>query len=115
RRRHTRFSRDWSSDVCSSDLVNSDYAIRQLMERDFITVVGRSETVGRPLLYGTTETFLDQFGLGTLDELPRPREIEELLADPAFTRERAALMHELGERPGSDGDALPREPVTPDA
>jgi segregation and condensation protein B len=75
--------------------VNADYAIHQLLERDFITVVGRSEGVGRPLLYGTTETFLDQFGLGTLEELPRPREVEELLADPVFSRERAVLLTEM--------------------
>ncbi len=75
--------------------VQSDYAVRQLMERDFITVVGRSESVGRPLLYGTTEHFLDQFGLGTLEELPRPREIDELLEDPAFSSERSILSTEM--------------------
>ena len=75
--------------------VNCDYSVRQLLERDFITVVGRSEGVGRPLLYGTTEAFLDRFGLGTLEELPRPREVEELLADPAFSHERALLRTEL--------------------
>lgn len=75
--------------------VQSDYAVRQLLERDFITVVGRSDSVGRPLLYGTTEHFLDQFGLGTLEELPRPREIDELLEDPAFSQERAILTTEM--------------------
>ncbi|MDX1439664.1 MAG: SMC-Scp complex subunit ScpB [Rubricoccaceae bacterium] len=77
--------------------VQSDYAIRQLLERDFITVVGRSDSVGRPLLYGTTEHFLDQFGLGQLEELPRPREIDELLDDPAFSHERALLTAQLQE------------------
>jgi len=75
--------------------VQSDYAIRQLLERDFITIVGRADSVGRPLLYGTTEHFLDQFGLGTLEELPRPREIDELLEDPAFSKERAVLTSEM--------------------
>lgn len=75
--------------------VQSDYAIRQLLERNFITVVGRSDSVGRPILYGTTEHFLDQFGLGTLEELPRPREIDELLEDPAFSQERAILTSEM--------------------
>ncbi len=75
--------------------VQSDYAIRQLLERNFITVVGRSDSVGRPLLYGTTEHFLDQFGLGTLEELPRPREIDEILEDPAFSSERAVLTSEM--------------------
>lgn len=75
--------------------VNTDYAIRQLMERELLTVVGRAEAVGRPLLYGTTERFLDLFGLGTLDELPRPREVDEILADPQFSRERALLLAEI--------------------
>jgi segregation and condensation protein B len=74
--------------------VNTDYALRQLLEKDLISVTGRAEGVGRPLLYGTTERFLDLFGLGTLEELPRPREVEELLADPQFSRERALLAAE---------------------
>ena len=76
--------------------VGSDYAIRSLLEKDFVTVVGRSDTVGRPLLYGTTDRFLDQFALAALGDLPRPREIDELLADPRFARERADLLSELG-------------------
>lgn len=75
--------------------VQSDYAIRQLLEREFITVTGRSDSVGRPLLYGTTDHFLEQFGLGALEELPRPREIDELLEDPAFSNERALLNTEM--------------------
>lgn len=75
--------------------VNSDYAIRQLLERDFVTIAGRGEGVGRPLLYATTDLFLDQFGLEGLEALPSPREIEEILADPAFNRERAKLLAEI--------------------
>ena len=75
--------------------VNSDYALRQLLERDFVTIAGRGEGVGRPLLYATTDRFLDQFGLDALSALPTPREIEDLLADPAFNRERAKLLAEM--------------------
>lgn len=95
--------------------VGSDYALRSLLEKDFATVVGRSETVGRPLLYGTTERFLDQFGLGSLDELPRPREIEELLADPQFARERADLLSDLGPEPLKPAEIAPAPSETPDA
>jgi len=42
-----------------------------LSERKLITVVGRRETVGRPILYGTTGEFLRQFGLNSLDDLPK--------------------------------------------
>ena len=76
--------------------VDADYALRRLLELGLADVVGRSESVGRPLLYGTTGRFLDLFGLADLGELPSLREIEELLADPAFNRERARLLT-LGE------------------
>ncbi len=46
--------------------------LRQLMERDLVRIVGRSEDLGRPFLYGTTRQFLQVFGLRHLDELPRP-------------------------------------------
>lgn len=75
--------------------VNSDYAIRKLLESRLVAVAGRDESVGRPLLYGTTGYFLEQFGLSSLEDLPRPREIEELLQDPGFSRERAELLASL--------------------
>lgn len=88
--------------------VDSDYALRKLMERDLIAIVGRSEGVGRPLLYGTTRLFLEQVGLASLGDLPRPREIEELLNDPAFTRERSELLAQLPQ--GSpEPDAAPTQ------
>ena len=45
--------------------------LRQLMDRDLVRIVGRSEELGRPFLYGTTKRFLQLFGLKGLDELPR--------------------------------------------
>jgi segregation and condensation protein B len=44
--------------------------LETLIERRLVTIMGRKETVGRPLLYGTTNEFLRQFGLKSLDELP---------------------------------------------
>jgi segregation and condensation protein B len=44
--------------------------LRQLLERDLLRIVGRSEELGRPLWYGTTKRFLQMFGLCNLDELP---------------------------------------------
>ena len=44
--------------------------LRQLMDRDLLRIVGRSEELGRPLWYGTTKRFLEAFGLSHLDELP---------------------------------------------
>ncbi len=83
--------------------VGSDYALRQLLERDFVAITGRSDAIGRPLLYATTDRFLDQFGLDGLDDLPKPREVEEILGDPAFNKERARLLSELV----ASGDGAP--------
>ena len=54
--------------------VQCDDILRQLLERDLIRIMGRSEDLGRPLLYGTTKRFLELFGLRNFDELPRAAE-----------------------------------------
>jgi len=61
--------------------VSSDSAIRTLLERKFVTLSGRAKTIGRPLLYSTTNEFLEYFGLNSLGDLPRMEEIEELLSE----------------------------------
>ncbi len=71
--------------------VNADYAIQKLMERGLVTIVGRAATPGRPLLYGTTQDFLKHFGINDLSELPKPREIEEIMADQGFEMEKEIL------------------------
>ena len=50
--------------------VQSDGVINTLIERKLIKEVGRKETIGRPILFGTSEEFLSCFGLNSLDELP---------------------------------------------
>ena len=49
--------------------------LRQLMDRDLVRIVSRSEDLGRPLMYGTTKRFLQLFGLRHLDELPMAAEL----------------------------------------
>jgi segregation and condensation protein B len=49
--------------------------LKSLHERNLIDIVGRSEGIGRPLLYGTTPQFLEQFALRHLEELPRADEL----------------------------------------
>jgi len=56
--------------------VNSDGVIKTLLERNLIRQVGRRDTVGRPILYGTTEEFLNYFGLNDLSELPELGDIQ---------------------------------------
>ena len=50
--------------------VDADYALRVLMHRRLVVELGRSESAGRPILYGTGMDFLERFGLTSLDELP---------------------------------------------
>jgi segregation and condensation protein B len=50
--------------------VDSDYVIRSLLHRRLVVEVGRRDTPGRPILLGTTFTFLERFGLTSLDDLP---------------------------------------------
>ncbi len=54
--------------------------LHTLMERDLITIAGRSKAIGRPLIYATTDRFLEYFGIATLHDLPRLEEIESLWA-----------------------------------
>jgi len=73
--------------------VNCDEVLKSLLEKNLVTITGRAESVGRPLLYGTTDEFLRQFGLPSMRDLPKPREIEELLKEEsvkATTLEEAA-------------------------
>jgi len=56
--------------------VKCDYSVQSLVNKGLIEEVGRKETLGRPILYGTTDTFLSHFGLKTLDDLPKPPENE---------------------------------------
>jgi len=57
--------------------VGCEDILRQLLERDLVRIVGRSEDLGRPLLYGTTKRFLEVYGLRSLDDLPRAAELKQ--------------------------------------
>ena len=59
--------------------VNAGEVVNSLTEKDLVAMVGRSEQLGKPLLYGTTDEFLRVFGLNSLSELPKLREIDDLL------------------------------------
>lgn len=79
--------------------VNSDYILTTLLEKNLITIKGRAETVGRPLLYGTTDEFLKYFGLNNLTDLPKPRELEEIMQDEDFIEQkRKIMMNDLEEK-----------------
>lgn len=71
--------------------VGADSVVGSLLERGLITIVGRATTPGRPLLYGTTQEFLKHFGINDVAELPKPREIDEIMKDSGFELEKELL------------------------
>ena len=77
--------------------VDSDYVIRSLLHRRLIMEVGRRDTPGRPILFGTTFTFLERFGLTSLDDLP------PLSGDAAQLTAAPSLPDPVDEPPGADG------------
>jgi len=77
--------------------VNSDYILNTLLEKNLITITGRAETIGRPLLYSTTTEFLKYFGLFNLSDLPKPREIEEIMKDEDFIEQKNKIMMNMVE------------------
>ena len=81
--------------------VNIDGVLQTLMERGLVKIAGRAEIPGRPLLYETTEFFLDHFGLRNLDELPN---VEELRTRHLPTGRALADIADAGQ-PGSSTPA----------
>lgn len=67
---------------------NSDYALQNLLKLEVVEVVGRKDTIGKPLLYGTTDKFLKRFQISSLDELP----------------DYGDLMDKIKQLHGDDGD-----------
>jgi segregation and condensation protein B len=62
--------------------VNCDYAVQKLLEKDLVVITGRNEdAVGKPLVYGTSKSFMDYFGINSTTDLPKISEVlmEELV------------------------------------
>jgi segregation and condensation protein B len=54
--------------------VNCDYSVQKLLEKGLVEIKGKSEAIGRPVLYGTSEKFMEYFGINNLNELPTPKD-----------------------------------------
>ena len=57
--------------------VSCDYALQKLLEKELVIIAGRAETPGRPLVYATSERFMDYFGIKSLRDLPKPKDFKE--------------------------------------
>lgn len=76
--------------------------LRQLMERDLVRILGRSEELGRPYLYGTARRFLQMFGLRGLDDLPRAESLRRTAAGPPSTEAKLAIRRDKDLTPTID-------------
>ena len=56
--------------------VSSDYIIKTLLEKELITIKGRDQSIGKPLLYGTSQKFLEAFGIDSISDLPNLKDID---------------------------------------
>lgn len=81
--------------------VSADYAIQKLLEKELIIITGRNEKLpGHPLVYATSKSFMDYFGINSSDELPKIKEVlAEQLIEPTLVRKEGDLTEE-------DEDAL---------
>ena len=79
------------SEIESIRGVNCDYAVQKLLEKDLVVISGRNEdAVGKPLIYSTSKSFMDYFGINSADELPK---IDEVIMEEYL---KATSMNQLG-------------------
>ncbi|MCA9730901.1 MAG: SMC-Scp complex subunit ScpB [Deferribacteres bacterium] len=103
------------ADVSAVRGANSDSVIKNLLERRLITISGRGEGIGRPLLYSTTPEFLEYFGINDISELPKPREIEELFKEGKYSEQIVDALAELDDSENMDNPEEGNEQTGDDA
>ena len=99
-------------DIESIRGVSCDYSIQKLLEKELIVISGRNEELpGKPLIYNTSRTFMDYFGINSADDLPKLKEVfSEDMVDPTMVNrmaeESALIVTENGElkEPGIEGE-----------
>jgi segregation and condensation protein B len=87
--------------------VSVDAMVQQLVDRGLVKIEGRADLPGRPLLYGTTEAFLDHFGIKSLDEMPNAGELRRVKLPEPDTHAGAAEApqeHQLSLAPIAQND-----------
>ncbi len=86
-----------------------DGVLQSLMERGLVKIAGRAEVPGRPLLYETTQFFLEHFGLRDLDELPNAEELRRRYL-PVAASAKPAAPAELDERRAPESESIAAQP-----
>ncbi len=98
--------------------VSCDYSVQKLLEKELIAITGRSDAPGRPLLYGTSEKFMDYFGIKSIKDLPKLKDFktadseigEAASADEALSEALAKNSSAATENVPLAGEAAPETP-----
>lgn len=87
--------------------VNSDYSIQKLLEKELIVIGGRDEQLpGRPLVYATSQNFMDYFGINSSDDLPQIKEVlADLIVEPTIVPNQDQEVIAPVEEPAAAQDA----------
>ena len=89
--------------------VDSSGVIKTLLSRNLIKIKGRGDGPGRPLLYSTTKLFLEKFGLNRLSDMPKLKEVSEIIeSDPSLGEQITVFEDEEGavNNEGESGESL---------
>src|SRR5580698_3345998 len=92
-----------------------DGVMQVLLDRGLVKIAGRAEVPGRPLLYSTTEYFLQHFGLKTTDDLPNARELKRVPLPTAAPAEPAAAPETPAAETTAEAAAEPEPPAAEEA
>src|SRR6185437_8818725 len=86
--------------------VSSDYSIQKLLEKELIVITGRNEDMpGKPLVYSTSKTFMDYFGINSAADLPKLKEIfAETLVEPTVIPPNTDGSLPESSEPGADAE-----------
>ena len=95
------------ADIESIRGVAVDGVMQTLLERGLVTIIGRAEMAGRPMLYGTTRVFLEHFGLKDLNELPAVAELRKANLHLPQTPPSAPLTEPQASRESSHAEPAP--------
>ena len=88
-----------------------DAILKNLLEMQLVRVVGRSELPGRPWMFGTTQKFMEHFGLKSLDDLPGTDELRRLEAEQSARVRKPRAEAEAPEAPPEDPNQLKLEAI----
>ncbi len=73
--------------------INSNEIVNSLSEKGLIEIIGRRDIIGKPLIYGTTNNFLKIFGINSLEDLPKLREIDEILEEQGKSTDNTITLN----------------------